>query len=61
VNIDWDARETPVGPPLERRIAPEAFLRAARGPGLTLMRSRYLLPHQYFLVLGRVRAARATR
>jgi len=25
------------------------------------MRSRYLLPHQYFLVLGRVRAARATR
>jgi len=26
-----------------------------------MMRSRYLLPHQYFLVLGRVRAARATR
>lgn len=59
VNIDWDARETPVGPPLERRVTPEAFLRAARSAGLALIRAREILPHQYFLVLGRVRAARA--
>ena len=59
-NIDWDARETPVGPPLERRVAPETFLRAARSAGLTLIHARDLLPHQYFLVLRRVRAARAT-
>jgi len=60
VNIDWDTRETPVGPPLERRVAPETFLRAARSAGLTLLGARDLLPHQYFLVLGRVRGARAT-
>jgi len=60
VNIDWDARETPVGPPLERRVAPETFLRAARSAGLTLLGARDLLPHQYFLVLRRVRDARAT-
>ncbi len=60
VNIDWDARETPVGPPLERRVAPETFLRAARGAGLTLIRARDMLPHQYFFVLGRLRGARTT-
>lgn len=60
VNIDWDTRETPVGPPLERRIAPGAFLRDARRAGLALLGARRLLPHQYFLVLGRRRALRAT-
>ena len=45
---------------LERRVAPETFLRAARSAGLTLIHARDLLPHQYFLVLRRVRAARAT-
>ena len=60
VNIDWDARATPVGPPLERRVSPETFLRAARSAGLTLIRARDLLPHQYFFVLGRVRGARTT-
>src|SRR5213594_2897334 len=59
VNIDWDARETPVGPPLERRIPSEAFVRDARRAGLALMGERSLLPHQYFLVLGRRRASRA--
>jgi len=60
VNIDWDARATPVGPPLERRVAPETFLREARDAGLTLIRARDILPHQYFFALGRVRGARAT-
>jgi hypothetical protein len=49
-----------VGPPLERRVAPETFIRAARGAGLRLIRARDLLPHQYFLVLERARNARTT-
>ncbi|PYN20682.1 MAG: hypothetical protein DMD99_22070 [Candidatus Rokuibacteriota bacterium] len=53
-------RETPVGPPLERRIPPEACVRDARRAGLALMDERSLLPHQYFLVLGR-RSPRARR
>jgi SAM-dependent methyltransferase len=60
VNVDWAPRETPVGPPLERRVAPDAFIRAARGAGLRLIRARDLLPHQYFLVLERARDARTT-
>ena len=61
VNIDWDARETPVGPPVERRVEAAAFLRDARRAGLTRLRTRRLLPHQYFLVLGCRRASRASR
>jgi SAM-dependent methyltransferase len=60
VNVDWALRETPVGPPLERRVAPDTFIRAARGAGLRLIRARDLLPHQYFLVLERARNARTT-
>lgn len=60
VNIDWDARETPVGPPPERRIAPEVFLRDARRAGLALKRTHRLLPHQYFVVLERRRGASAS-
>ncbi|HKQ63383.1 MAG TPA: class I SAM-dependent methyltransferase [Methylomirabilota bacterium] len=60
VNVDWALRETPVGPPLERRVAPDTFVRAARGAGLRLIRTRDLLPHQYFLVLERARNARTT-
>ncbi len=53
VNIDWDARETPVGPPLKRRIPREVFLREARRAGLRLVAEHRFLPHQYFLVLRR--------
>lgn len=60
VNIDWDARETPVGPPVERRITPETFLRDARRAGLALMKECRILPHQYFLMLERRRGSRAT-
>jgi hypothetical protein len=60
VNVDWALRETPVGPPLERRVAPDTFIRAARSAGLRLIRARDLLPHQYFLVLERARNARTT-
>jgi ubiquinone/menaquinone biosynthesis C-methylase UbiE len=55
VNIDWDARDTPVGPPLKRRIPREDFLRDARRAGLTLVAEHQVLPYQYFLVLRHTR------
>jgi ubiquinone/menaquinone biosynthesis C-methylase UbiE len=51
VNVDFHRRETPVGPPLERRIAREAFLRAAGQAGFRLVREETFLPYQYCLVL----------
>jgi ubiquinone/menaquinone biosynthesis C-methylase UbiE len=51
VNVDFHRRETPVGPPLERRIARETFLRDARRAGLRLVREATFLPYQYCLML----------
>src|SRR4029453_12508901 len=51
VNVDFHRRETPVGPPIERRIARETFLRDARRAGLRLLREISFLPYQYCLVL----------
>lgn len=51
VNIDFQRRDTPVGPPLEHRVAREAFLRDARRAGLLLVAEHRFLPYQYFLVL----------
>ena len=53
VNVDFHRRETPVGPPLERRIAREAFLRDAHRAGLRLVHEATFLPYQYCLVLRR--------
>jgi SAM-dependent methyltransferase len=53
VNVDFHRRETPVGPPLERRVAREAFLRDASRAGLRLVRESTFLPYQYCLVLRR--------
>jgi ubiquinone/menaquinone biosynthesis C-methylase UbiE len=50
VNIDFDKRETPVGPPVNRRVAREKFLQDARRTGLTLVAEHRFLPYQYFLV-----------
>lgn len=57
VNIDFDRRETPVGPPVEHRVARERFLRDAERAGLDLVAEHRFLPYQYFLVL-RPRSAR---
>jgi ubiquinone/menaquinone biosynthesis C-methylase UbiE len=51
VNIDFARRETPVGPPVDQRVARETFLRDARRAGLVLAAEHDFLPHQYFLVL----------
>lgn len=51
VNIDFHARETPVGPPLAMRVAREAFLELAAKAGLQVVSEHDLLPHQYFVEL----------
>lgn len=51
VNIDFAKRDTPVGPPVDHRVAREDFLRDARRAGLALATEHDFLPHQYFLVL----------
>lgn len=57
VNIDFDRRETPVGPPVAHRIAREQFLRDAERAGLGVVAEHRSLPYQYFLAL-RPRSAR---
>ena len=52
VNVDFHRRETPVGPPVERRVARETFLRDAARAGLRLSGEATLLPYQYCLILG---------
>jgi ubiquinone/menaquinone biosynthesis C-methylase UbiE len=53
--IDWAYRETPVGPPLHRRIPPEKLERLARRAGLRPVTRHEFLPYQYFVVLARPR------
>jgi SAM-dependent methyltransferase len=61
VNVDFHARETPVGPPLEHRVPRAAFLEAVREAGLRVTREHRFLPHQYFLEMEPVSApARAS-
>jgi ubiquinone/menaquinone biosynthesis C-methylase UbiE len=55
VGIDFDKRETPVGPPVDHRVAREEFLRDARRAGLRLAAEHRFLPYQYFVVLKRDR------
>ena len=55
VNIDFHKRETPMGPPVDHRVAREEFLRDARRAGLTLVAEHRFLPYQYFLVFRRRR------
>jgi predicted methyltransferase len=51
VNVDYHRRPTPIGPPLDHRVAREAFLSDARGAGLALVGEQSFLPYQYFLIL----------
>ena len=60
VGIDFQKRETPVGPPVEHRVAREEFLRDAGRAGLALVAEHPFLPYQYFVVLRpRTRRRRA--
>ena len=51
VNIDYHRRPTPIGPPLDHRVARETFLKEAQAAGLVLAGEQSFLPYQYFLVL----------
>lgn len=51
VNIDYHRKPTPIGPPLDHRVARETFLAEAQEAGLTLAGEPMFLPYQYFLIL----------
>jgi ubiquinone/menaquinone biosynthesis C-methylase UbiE len=50
-NVDFQKKETPVGPPTSHRVSREDFLKDARRAGLVLASEYTFLPYQYFLVL----------
>ena len=50
-NIDFHKRETPVGPPVEHRVAREEFVARAQEAGLAVVAEPTFLPYQYFVVL----------
>ncbi len=54
--IDFEKRETPVGPPVDHRVSREEFLRDAARAGLRLVAEHRFLPYQYFVILKRRRA-----
>jgi ubiquinone/menaquinone biosynthesis C-methylase UbiE len=51
-DIDFHKRRTPLGPPLEHRLAREEFLRDAATAGLQVIEEPTFLENQYFLVLA---------
>ena len=50
IMIDFDKKETPVGPPLEMRIAREDLIKQMTSNGFRLAKEYTFLPYQYFLV-----------
>jgi len=52
VNVDFQKRETGVGPAVAHRVAREAFLADAAAAGLAVQREETFLPHQYLVVLA---------
>ena len=50
-NVDFHKRETPVGPPLEHRVARDDFLVAADRAGLAVVDEKTFLPHQYLVLM----------
>jgi ubiquinone/menaquinone biosynthesis C-methylase UbiE len=50
-NVDFHRRETPVGPPLEHRVAQEDFVAAADRAGLAVIEEKSFLPYQYFVLM----------
>lgn len=50
-NVDFHKRETPVGPPVEHRVAREEFLAAADRAGLAVIDEKTFLPYQYLVLM----------
>lgn len=51
VNVDYEKKETPFGPPLEHRISRDEFVRIAESAGLRLAGEHTFLPYQYAVEL----------
>jgi SAM-dependent methyltransferase len=51
VDIDYQRKPTPTGPPIDHRVARETFLAEAKSAGLSLLSEPSFLPYQYFLIL----------
>ena len=51
MNIDYHRRPTPIGPPLDHRVARETFLIRPRPRACSLAGEQSFLPYQYFVVL----------
>jgi predicted methyltransferase len=51
VNVDFEKRPTPVGPPVGHRVSREAFVADATAAGLEVVAEPGLLEHQYVVVL----------
>ena len=52
VNIDWQKQKTDIGPPLDHRVAREAFLADAAKARLRVVAEPTFLPYQYFLIVA---------
>lgn len=50
--VDFQQRESPVGPPLAERVAREQALAESRRAGLRMVSELDFLPYQYFFLLG---------
>jgi SAM-dependent methyltransferase len=50
-NVDFHEGELPVGPPADHKVSRAAFLSAAAGAGLEVVREETFLPYQYFVLL----------
>ena len=52
-NVDFQKRATPIGPPMEHRVAREEFLRDAAAAALKVDQEPTFLENQYFIILRR--------
>ena len=53
VNIDFDKKPLPLGPPLEMKIAKEDMIEEVKPAGFHVLKEFDFLPYQYFLIFGR--------
>lgn len=52
VQIDFQKRELPIGPPIGMKIARDDLVKQMEGAGFRLAAEHTFLPYQYFLVFG---------
>lgn len=52
VVVDFHKKELPVGPPVDHKMAEEIVLKEFEEAGFRLLKSRDILPYQYFLEFG---------